>query len=272
MISPMTRSTTSAQSLYVQLADELRQNILAKRWLPGELLPSEHDLCREHGVSRGTVTRAIEILLREGLAHRRQGAGTYVSRPSMNRRPGILASFSESVHQQGRVPSQKVLEVQSLSRAQALQYGCNTAAIKLSRLRLVDDVPWAIHRSIIPSTVVAKVPALQPQGAEILAAPGFSLYQAMDEAGIVVDHAEEILRARTATAAEAELLGIAENDALMAIHRKGFDAAGRLLEMMEADYVGESYSYEVKLARARLSEVTPFDSKAGPRFGRRRNE
>src|ERR1700757_2281618 len=108
----MTRASIPAPALYLQLADDLRQSILSKRWLPGELLPSEHDLCREHGVSRGTVTRAIEILLREGLAHRRQGAGTYVSRPSMNRRPGLLASFSESVHQQGRVPSQKVLEFQ----------------------------------------------------------------------------------------------------------------------------------------------------------------
>lgn len=261
--------TSTAPVLYLQLADDLRQGILSKHWLPGELLPSEHDLCQKYGVSRGTVTRAIEILLQEGLAHRRQGAGTYVSRPTMRRRPGFLASFSSSVRKQGRVPSQKVLAVQTLTRDQALQYGCTTGALKLSRLRLVDGVPWAIHRSIIPNTVVAKVPALQPEGAEILQAADFSLYQALEDAGMVVDHAEEILRARTATAEEAALLGIAENDALMAIHRKGFDAAGRLLEMMESDYVGESYSYEVQLNRERISEVAALDPAAGPRFGYR---
>jgi GntR family transcriptional regulator len=264
----MTRST-STPVLYLQVADDLRQGILSKRWFPGELLPSDHDLCREYGVSRGTVTRAIEILLQEGLAHRRQGAGTYVSRPSMRRRPGFLSSFSSSVRKQGRIPSQRVLEVQHLTRNEALQYGCSTGALKLSRLRLVDGIPWAIHRSIIPDTVVAKVPALQPEGAATLHAADFSLYQAMEEAGIVVDHAEEILRARTATAEEAALLGIAENDALMAIHRKGFDAADRLLEMMESDYVGESYSYEVQLSRARISEVASLDPTDGPRFGRR---
>jgi GntR family transcriptional regulator len=248
-----------SQPLYIQLADKLRNGILSKQWQPGDLLPSEPQLCREHNVSRGTVVRAIEILLREGLAHRRQGDGTYVSRPSLHRQPGFLSSFSQTVREQGRVPSHKILDLTRLTRAQAQQYGCGSAAVKLSRLRLVDGTPWAIHMCVIPDAVVDKLPALQAAGSHLLHAPDFSLYQSMEDAGFVVDHAEEVLRARSATAQEAKLLRVAPQAALMMIHRKGFDAAGRILELMESTYVGDSYSYETRLTRhrGRAGVVTP---------------
>jgi GntR family transcriptional regulator len=247
----MRQMTPISQPLYIQLADKLRAGILSKHWQPGDLLPSEPQLCREHNVSRGTVTRAIEILLREGLAHRRQGDGTYVSRPSLHRQPGFLSSFSKTVRDQGRVPSHRILGLTPLTRAQAQQYGCGSTALKILRLRLVDDTPWAIHMCVIPDAVVAKVPALQASGSALLHAADFSLYQAMEDAGLVVDHAEEVLRARTATADEAKLLRVAPHAALMTIHRKGFDEAGRILELMESSYVGDSYTYETRLTRHR---------------------
>src|SRR6187402_1845321 len=149
MIRPITRPGP----LYVQIADELREGILSRRWLPGDQLPSEPQLSREYNVSRGTVVRAIEILLQEGLAHRRQGDGTYVSRPSLHRQPGFLTGFSRAVRDQGHMPSHRVLAVKSLSPTEAQQYGCGTAAIRLSRLRLVDGTPWAIHNSVIPEQI-----------------------------------------------------------------------------------------------------------------------
>ncbi len=260
----MRQITPVSQPLYIQLADTLREGILSKRWQPGDVLPSEPQLCREHNVSRGTVTRAIEILLREGLAHRRQGDGTYVSRPSLHRQPGFLSSFSKTVREQGRVPSHKVLSLTRLTRAQAQQYGCGSAALKISRLRLVDGTPWAIHLCVVPDAVVARLPALQPSGTDLLHAADFSLYQAMEDAGISVDHAEEVLRARTATAEEAKHLRVSPHAALMMIHRKGFDAAGRILELMESSYVGDSYSYETRLTRhrGRAALVTPHQFSA----------
>lgn len=260
-ISPISRP------LYIQLADTLRNGILSKQWQPGDLLPSEPQLCREHNVSRGTVTRAIEILLREGLAHRRQGDGTYVSRPSLHRQPGFLSSFSKTVREQGRVPSHQILNVARLTRAQAQQYGCSSGAVKLSRLRLVDGTPWAIHLCVIPDAVVEKLPALQDSGGALLHAPDFSLYQSMEEAGLVVDHAEEVLRARSATAQEAKLLRVAPQAALMMIYRKGFDAEGKILELMESTYVGDSYSYETRLTRhrGRAAVVTPHQFSARKR-------
>ncbi|MBN8887208.1 MAG: GntR family transcriptional regulator [Rudaea sp.] len=239
--------TKQASPLYLKLSNELREGILSGRWNPGDTLPSEPELCRQYGISRGTVVRAIEMLIQEGLVQRRQGAGTYVSRPTLHRQPGLLASFSETVRQQGRTPSHKLLQRNDLSREQALQYGCTTAAVQLLRLRFVDGAPWSIHNCVVPAHVAKRLSAFDAENIEELRAPNFSLYRAYTDAGVPVDHAEEILRARTATAQEARLLKLPAHAVLMTLHRKSYDVDGNLLEIVESDYAGESYSYAVSL-------------------------
>jgi GntR family transcriptional regulator len=62
-------------------------------------------LAKRFGVSRFTVTRAIEILVDEGLVNRRQGLGSFLAAPPLKRTPSYLLSFTEAVRSQGRVAS-----------------------------------------------------------------------------------------------------------------------------------------------------------------------
>lgn len=243
----MNAQRSPAQPLYVRLAEQLREGILSKRWNPGDTLPSEPELCAQHSVSRGTVVKAIELLIQEGLVQRKQGSGTFVSKPTLHRQPGFLMSFSEAVRQQNRAPSQKLLELSHLSPAEAREYGCTTPMVRLLRLRLVDGIPWAIHDCVLPVSVAKRLAEFAEGDQQALHAPDFSIYAAYARAGLEVDHAEETLVARLATAQEAKLLGIKRNSALMTIHRKSFDARGDLLEIVESDYPGETYSYQARL-------------------------
>jgi len=252
----MRRNRRIRQSLYLDLASELRENIVSKKWKPGDLLPSETQLCRDFGVSRGTVIKALEVLHHEGLAQRRQGVGTFVSRPALHRMPGFILGFSETVRQQGRTPTHRLVDQCELTRAEALQYGCDEPALLLNRIRLVDGVPWAIHKLVIPLSVAEKVPALYGVESKV-EEPGFSLYEALADAGLTVDHADEAVNARLATDEEAELLRIDVPCAVMLVHRKSFDPRGRLVELIEAVYLGDCYTYETRLVRAHgVSEVS----------------
>ncbi|HEX4705569.1 MAG TPA: GntR family transcriptional regulator, partial [Pseudonocardiaceae bacterium] len=47
----------------------------------GTMLPSERDLAERYGVSRLTLRQAVGELVLEGRLVRRQGSGTFVSRP-----------------------------------------------------------------------------------------------------------------------------------------------------------------------------------------------
>lgn len=70
--------------LYQRLRDEIAARIAAGDWLPGELIPTEAELTQRYGVATGTVRKAVDTLVNEGLLQRRQGRGTFVRRPSFD--------------------------------------------------------------------------------------------------------------------------------------------------------------------------------------------
>jgi GntR family transcriptional regulator len=62
--------------LHEQLAAILREQIASGEVT--DMLPSESYLQQQHGVSRGTVRRAIEMLAAEGLVFTIRARGTFV--------------------------------------------------------------------------------------------------------------------------------------------------------------------------------------------------
>lgn len=68
----------SSQAKYQQVADIIRQAIRKGEYLPGRQLPLVKDLCVEFAVSRITIKRAVDVLVRDGLVVKRRGAGTFV--------------------------------------------------------------------------------------------------------------------------------------------------------------------------------------------------
>lgn len=65
------------EPLYEQLAAILRDQIRSGQIAPRRALPSNRTLTQEHGVSRGTATRAVKILVGEGWALVVAGRGVY---------------------------------------------------------------------------------------------------------------------------------------------------------------------------------------------------
>lgn len=73
-LKPVSRTTLSEQ-VAMQLASELE----AKRWGPGEKLPSEAELCKVFNVGRSTLREALKSLSFIGLIRMRAGGGSYVA-------------------------------------------------------------------------------------------------------------------------------------------------------------------------------------------------
>jgi GntR family transcriptional regulator len=70
----------------------LRDRIVSGEVSPGARLSSEPSLAAEHGVSRVTVRRALDLLADEGLVRRRADAGTFVANVPASR--PIAADFA----------------------------------------------------------------------------------------------------------------------------------------------------------------------------------
>ena len=80
--------------IFQRIKDYLLAEIADGRWKEGDMIPSEHALLTQFGVSRMTVNRAVRELAAEHVLTRRQGVGTFVA------------------HQQSRAP---LLEIKNIA-------------------------------------------------------------------------------------------------------------------------------------------------------------
>ena len=93
-------------SLHVQIHNQLRQQIISRRWKNGERIPTEAQLSRHLDISRTTVRIALQRAEVEGLIKRTAGRGTFVTyQPLENTSSRLIGyvtrSFNNEVHRIG---------------------------------------------------------------------------------------------------------------------------------------------------------------------------
>ena len=107
--SSSTRSTR--ETLHAKLVEALRAKIYSKEWPVRSKIPSEHELMAHFQVARGTVRRALKVLVDEGLLVQVRGSGTYVAEPGISHPAGVRPlSFAGSLREQGKDFTTKVIE------------------------------------------------------------------------------------------------------------------------------------------------------------------
>ena len=235
--------------LYAQLVEALRGEVA--RMLPGDRVDSETKLTKRFGVSRFTIARALEILVEEGVLIRRQGLGTFVAPPTLKRAPSYLLSFSEAVAAAGYKASQRLLAFAPAAWRADLPYDQGEALIAFDRLRLVDNAPAAIHRSVIAASVAAKIGLTASAARQ----PDLSLYRLFDQAGLAVARGLETLRARCASPEEADLLRLPRHEppVIVSVRRQTFGLGGAVLDVVDAVYDARRYAYEAEMRRFSLA-------------------
>ncbi|NIK70354.1 GntR family transcriptional regulator [Paenibacillus sp. BK720] len=69
----------SSKPMYERIFEALREDIMEKKYVPGDRVPSEKELGDEYNVSRITSKKALELLANEGFIIRQPGRGSFVS-------------------------------------------------------------------------------------------------------------------------------------------------------------------------------------------------
>src|SRR5512136_142393 len=96
--------------LYELIERNLRDLILSNQLQPGDTVPPEWELAELYGVSRLTVRRALDDLVRQDWLNRRQGVGTFVSRPLVTAITPSQLSFTQEMLAIGRRPTSRLVE------------------------------------------------------------------------------------------------------------------------------------------------------------------
>lgn len=144
--------------LYHQLQQILRSQLADRAWKVGEQLPSEHELCRRHGVTRPTVRQALEGLVREGLVCKRRGKGAYVNEPP--RPVGIfsLTGTSDALTAQTLKVETRVLRIEIIPFCEFAEASAPSGGwLKLERVRQVNKKPAFFEHTWLRATLVPKM-------------------------------------------------------------------------------------------------------------------
>ncbi len=143
----MAQDGASGVPVYQRIQNAIKKRIETGQLDPGDLVASERELARLHGVSLMTARHALVSLEREGLVERRRGAGTFVAAPKIHFNK--LMSYTEQMSSRGLAVTSKVLVAKILDREPEVEarlaLPATSRLVKLERLRLAADEPFALE-------------------------------------------------------------------------------------------------------------------------------
>ncbi|MDR2886252.1 MAG: GntR family transcriptional regulator [Rikenellaceae bacterium] len=140
---------------YRYIYELLRYAITEGKYAPGDLLPSENDLCAAHGVTRPTVRKALDMLASEGFISRQQGKGSIVK--GMPTGIGILSLLSTTTAMDGTSLETKIVAGPELRQwDEAFTYPLSEeekkrGCIYFERLRILDGEPVILDITMLPN-------------------------------------------------------------------------------------------------------------------------
>jgi GntR family transcriptional regulator len=228
--------------LFQRLAGVLRNRIHSREWGVGSVIASEQELAAYYGLSLGTVRRAVEELVAEGLLQRRQGSGTYVRRPQLGGLPTRF--FDMPATARSDIPESRILGITAVKptpdAVEALGMAPREQAIRIDRLRV-----WAADLIIAEHIYLRREPfeglLKDPSGA-----PGTLLYPYYEARfGIAVNSVEEELTFSTADSTIARLLGIKTGAPVLVITRTASTFDGRAVEWRVSYGRADRFRYRV---------------------------
>ena len=235
----------AALPLYLQIAESLLERVESGELRPGDRLPPERVLSEMLEVNRMTVRRALRLLENRGLLLRRQGHGTFIADPKIERQASQLTSFTVGMRQRGLQPGARIVSLEQrpaeASVSNLLELPVSAAVYAILRLRSLNQEPVLLERYTIP---VGRFPGLDRYDLEAR-----SLYEVFrTEYGVAIARARQSLEPVIATEFEADLLGVPPGAPLMLEWRLSFDAAGLPIEHGKDLYRGDRFRFVTETA------------------------
>lgn len=238
-------SSDARLPLYQRLRDQLAAQIANNRWRPGEAIPTEAALSAEYQLSTGTVRKAIDALVSEGILERQQGRGTFIRRAQFQSSLFRFFRF-QTVSGERQVPESRILSIEPVAApsavAQALGLPADAPVIRIVRVRLLDVKPVLAEEIWLPRQRFQALLEID------LSREGPLLYPIYEEVcGQVVASAEETLTAESVNDVHARLLQVAVNSPVIVIERLARDYAGSPLEWRRSRGHAEHFRYSVDI-------------------------
>ncbi|MGM0215154.1 phosphonate metabolism transcriptional regulator PhnF [Enterococcus sp. AZ109] len=224
--------------VYIQIHDQLKDEIEKGVWKIGDRLPSERELSVKFGVSRMTLRQAIQTLADEGILERKIGSGTYVANEKVQEKMSGTTSFTDIMESQNRKPSSKTISFfyspASSSEAENLGLAKGDQILRMERIRYADNIPICFEVASIPAKIVKGFSKEEITD---------SFYHTLKQKGMEIGRANQTVSAILASEQIAEYLEVKRGDAVLRLRQISYLADGRPFEYVRTQYVGNRFEF-----------------------------
>jgi GntR family transcriptional regulator len=225
---------------YAQVVAEIKRRIDAGDYAPGTLLPSEHQLVEEFGVSRPTIVKSLAALRLDGWIETEQGRGSFVrGRPALEdadrTRPAAdvlevpeTQLAGELVQAGVKVAPQHVTDLLGLDRG--------AKAFLRQRLLSEDGEPVELASVWLPLDLAAGTDLASP---DLLDESMRHHLRARKK--VRFDHATERITARRPVGEESALLRVGPDEPVLGLVVAVYDAHKKPLQVVDLVLPGERH-------------------------------
>jgi len=221
---------------------------------PGEILPSEKELCDIFQVSRSVIRQALGNLVNRGVIERQRGKGTIVARPKINEYlMAKLIGFYADMKAQGLTPVTKLLSQEIIEADDILAYyldlNVGDKVAKIERLRYIENEPILTVTTYIPYNLC---PTILEEDLE-----NNSLYEILkSKYNINLIWGERIIEAITAESRDAKLLKVKKGAPLLFLRSITYTENNVPVEYYEAKHRADRTRFITRLFMVPVSNET----------------
>ncbi|WP_449620875.1 GntR family transcriptional regulator [Robertmurraya sp. Marseille-Q9965] len=206
---------------YEIISAEMRKRIREQSYPIEHPIPDEISLAKEFNCSRMTMKKALDILVFEGLLYRKRGHGTFIIQSAMNGdRVNVESNeslgFSKLMQHKNVTSKVITFEVQFPTEEVAAHLAIDqkTPVYHIVRLRLVDDEPYVIEITYMPTAIIPGI------NDEVLNGSVYSYISNM--LGLTIAGSHRKIRACKSTGFDHQHLNCKSDEPILEVEHVGF--------------------------------------------------
>ena len=228
---------------YEQVRWQIQVLLTENNWDKDTPLPTESELADKYQVSVGTVRKAVEKLVEDGVLFKQQGRGTFLKQPNFEASLSRFFKFRDKetgyVTPTGLV--KKITSVPSVDNInKKLKLRKNDSLVYIERIRMMDNKVILSEKIWLPQSLFRDLLTLTPNDFENLLYPFY-----YKKCGQFVSSAVETLS--FIKHYHDEYLDNTEQQSLVRVCRIAKNLKGEAIEYRESYGLAENFSYEVNI-------------------------
>ncbi|WP_313584951.1 GntR family transcriptional regulator [Lacrimispora sp.] len=237
--------------LYSHIAEDLRLKILSEEWKPGDRIPAELVLCELYHVSRITIRKSIDELVRENLLFRERAKGTFVCdwEEEEEEHYTLVRSFTNEMKELGKEALTLKAEIhiykadKKLSRYLNIDIG--DPVMMLKRLRGTKGQAFAYFINYF---------TYRDEYPKDDASYFGSLYALLKKHGVIINQEKEYIEAVSPSKEVQDMLNVDKYQPILKRVRMTRQADSNFREYSECYYIGNQYRYYIDFGDVKWRE------------------